>query len=167
MKLSEKSRRHPKRGHTRYPNRPLRPILAPIHWPNTRPERHPNPFSDSFLRLSDNSGTVSLRANLAVNLATHRGIRFGRILLSVGFSLPLIVVKSVGCSVSITLGRRRVAGCSAEKRPRSTPPHPHRKLGEEEEQDAVHVSGPHRTAGQPALSGHDELRLGDGRGHRL
>ena len=47
-KLSEKSRRHPKRGPTRHPNRPVRPVLTPIHAPNARPERHPNPFLDSF-----------------------------------------------------------------------------------------------------------------------
>src|SRR5918998_2656114 len=47
-KLSEKFRRHPKRGPTWRPNRPFRPVMTPIHVPNTRPERHPNPFSDSF-----------------------------------------------------------------------------------------------------------------------
>src|SRR5215218_2781380 len=49
MKLSEKSRRYPKRGPTRRPNHPIRPVLAPIHGPNIRLERHANPFSDSFL----------------------------------------------------------------------------------------------------------------------
>src|SRR5918997_2809445 len=49
LKPSEKSRRYPKRGPTRHLNRLVRPVLAPIDGPNTRPERHPHPFSDSFL----------------------------------------------------------------------------------------------------------------------
>ena len=49
LKLSEKSWRYPKRGPTRRPNHPIRPVLAPIHGPNIRLERHANPFSDSFL----------------------------------------------------------------------------------------------------------------------
>jgi hypothetical protein len=50
-KLSEKSRRHPKRGPTRHPNRPVRPVLDPIEGPDTRQERHSHPFSDSFSTL--------------------------------------------------------------------------------------------------------------------
>src|SRR5215210_1762527 len=48
LKLSEKSRRHPKRRPARYQNQPVRPVLDPIDGPNTRPERHSHPFSDSF-----------------------------------------------------------------------------------------------------------------------
>jgi hypothetical protein len=47
-RLSEKSLRCPKRGPTRHPNRPIRPVLTPIHVPNTRPEHHPHPFSEGF-----------------------------------------------------------------------------------------------------------------------
>jgi len=58
-KLSEKSRRHPKRELTRHQNRPVRPVLAPIDGPNTRPERHSHPFSDSFLALCRLSRCIS------------------------------------------------------------------------------------------------------------
>src|SRR5215212_4209206 len=40
----------PKRGPTRHPKRAERIYLAPIHGPNRRPERHSQPFSDSFKR---------------------------------------------------------------------------------------------------------------------
>ena len=39
----------PERGPTRRLKRLVRPVLAPIHEPNTRSERHSDPFSDSFL----------------------------------------------------------------------------------------------------------------------
>jgi hypothetical protein len=52
-RLSEKSRRHPKRGRHKAPNRPVWPVLTPIDGPYSRLERHSHPFSDS---LSTHSG---------------------------------------------------------------------------------------------------------------
>src|SRR5215204_5787534 len=53
LKLSEKSRRHPKRGPTKHPTRPVRPVLDPIEGPDTRPERHSHPFRTVSLRSSE------------------------------------------------------------------------------------------------------------------
>src|SRR5215218_3580494 len=49
-RLSEKSRRHPKRGRHKAPNRPVWPVLTPIDGPYSRLERHSHPFSDSLGR---------------------------------------------------------------------------------------------------------------------
>jgi hypothetical protein len=46
VRLSEKSRRHPKRGLYKAPNLSF---VVPIDGPNTRPERRSHPFSDSLL----------------------------------------------------------------------------------------------------------------------
>src|SRR5215217_6203120 len=46
VRLSEKSRRHPKRGLHKAPNLS---VVVPIDGPNTRPERRSHPFSDSLL----------------------------------------------------------------------------------------------------------------------
>jgi hypothetical protein len=69
MKLSEKSRRYPKRGPTRHLNPPVRSVLAPIHGSNTHPERHSNPFSDSFITEFSEVHHVSEPSHLAYKLA--------------------------------------------------------------------------------------------------
>ena len=47
-KLSEKSRRSPKRGLVRPRSGPARAVLAPEQRPNACSEPYSNPFSDSF-----------------------------------------------------------------------------------------------------------------------
>ena len=71
-RLSEKSRSHRKRGSTRHQNRPVGSVLAPIDGPNTRPERHWYPFSDSLSTL-DFSHSRTKRVACAPRPSAPRG----------------------------------------------------------------------------------------------